>query len=125
MLNEASLTDVMEPVGAIFLSRTALKEKLFHSGGLMHSLERWFIEAYRHAHQWEVVDGWWDKQGSNEIDLVAVDTSKKIIEFAEVKLNPQKYDDRRLHMKAAAFLEKHSKFKSYDITIRGLSPEDI
>ena len=89
------------------------------------SLERWFIEAYRHAHQWEVVDGWWDKQGSNEIDLVAVDTSKKIIEFAEVKLNPQKYDDRRLHMKAAAFLEKHSKFKSYDITIRGLSPEDI
>ena len=35
MLNEASLTDVMEPVGAIFLSRTALKEKLFHSGGLM------------------------------------------------------------------------------------------
>lgn len=36
MLNEASLTDVMEPVGAIFLSRTALKEKLFHSGGLMH-----------------------------------------------------------------------------------------
>ena len=40
MLNEASLTDVMEPVGAIFLSRTALKEKLFHSGGLMqwHSL---------------------------------------------------------------------------------------
>ena len=92
---------------------------------LGRSLERWFIEAYRHAHQWEVVDGWWDKQGSNEIDLVAVDTSKKIIEFAEVKLNPQKYDDRRLHMKAAAFLEKHSKFKSYDITIRGLSPEDI
>ena len=34
MLNEASLTDVMEPVGAIFLSRTALKEKLFHSGGV-------------------------------------------------------------------------------------------
>lgn len=92
---------------------------------LGRSLERWFIEAYRHAHQWEIVDGWWDKQGSNEIDLVAVDTSKKIIEFAEVKLNPQKYDDRRLHMKAAAFLEKHSKFKSYDITIRGLSPEDI
>ena len=92
---------------------------------LGRSLERWFIEAYRHTHQWEVVDGWWDKQGSNEIDLVAVDTSKKIIEFAEVKLNPQKYDDRRLHMKAAAFLEKHSKFKSYDITIRGLSPEDI
>ena len=92
---------------------------------LGRSLERWFIEAYRHAHQWEVVDGWWDKQGANEIDLVAVDTSKKIIEFAEVKLNPQKYDDRRLHMKAAAFLEKHSKFKSYDITIRGLSPEDI
>ena len=37
MLNEASLTDVMEPVGAIFLSRTALKEKLFHSGGLMQN----------------------------------------------------------------------------------------
>lgn len=92
---------------------------------LGRSLERWFIEAYRHGHQWEVVDGWWNRQGSNEIDLVAVDTSKKIIEFAEVKLNPQKYDDRRLHMKASAFLEKHSKFKSYDITIRGLSPEDI
>ena len=38
MLNEASLTDVMEPVGAIFLSRTALKEKLFHSGGLMQKV---------------------------------------------------------------------------------------
>ena len=92
---------------------------------LGRSLERWFIEAYRHAHQWEVVDGWWDKQGANEIDLVAVYTSKQIIEFAEVKLNPHKYDDRRLHMKATAFLEKHSKFKSYDITIRSLSPEDI
>ena len=38
MLNEASLTDVMEPVGAIFLSRTALKEKLFHSEGLMQPI---------------------------------------------------------------------------------------
>lgn len=45
MLNEASLTDVMEPVGAIFLSRTALKEKLFHSGGLMQEIDESRIEG--------------------------------------------------------------------------------
>ena len=45
MLNEASLTDVMEPVGAIFLSRTALKEKLFHSGGLMQSAHQKRLSA--------------------------------------------------------------------------------
>ena len=46
MLNEASLTDVMEPVGAIFLSRTALKEKLFHSGGLMQSCSQIYANCH-------------------------------------------------------------------------------
>lgn len=89
------------------------------------SLERWFIEFYRHSHQWEVVDGWWDKNGVNEIDLVAVNSTKKNIEFAEVKLNPKKYEERHLQLKVAIFLEKHPKLKPYEIVIRGLSPKDI
>ena len=69
--------------------------------------------------------GWWDKNGVNEIDLVAVNTDEKQLEIAEVKLNPRRYDELKLRMKAEAFLQATSKFRDYALTVRGLSPENL
>lgn len=89
------------------------------------SLERWFIADYRCDHRWNHVGGWWDKNGVNEIDLVAVNTDEKQLEIAEVKLNPRRYDELKLRMKAEAFLQATSQFRDYALTVRGLSPENL
>ena len=89
------------------------------------SLERWFIADYRGDHRWNHVGGWWDKNDVNKIDLVAVNTDEKQLEIAEVKLNPRRYDELKLRMKAEAFLQATSKFRDYALTVRGLSPENL
>lgn len=92
---------------------------------LGRTLERWFIETYRRAYRWEIVGGWWDKNGQNEIDIVAINTSEEKIEFVEVKRNPGKYDESKLKLKATAFLRDNTKLADYEMSYRGLSIEDI
>ncbi len=92
---------------------------------LGRSLERWFLSSYLANAQWESVGGWWDKQGINEIDVVAVSRSAQKIEIAEVKLNSKKYDEVKVRMKAEAFLQANKSLQNFDLSIRGLSADDM
>ena len=88
-------------------------------------LEQWFIADYRSDFHWDDVGGWWDKNGVNEIDLVAVNSETQQLEIAEVKLNARRYEEMKLQMKAEAFLKANPNLRDYTLTLRGLSPANI
>ena len=92
---------------------------------LGRSLERWFLSAYQADPQWESVGGWWDKSGVNEIDVAALNRQTKKLEIAEVKLNAKKYAEVKLRMKAEAFLRTNKSLQAFDLSIRGLSIDNM
>lgn len=89
------------------------------------SLERWFIESTLEKGQYTPVGGWWDNKGQHEIDLVAIDETNKEIIFGEAKLNPEKYDEKKLEQSAQAFLQQHKKYAAYSQKLTGLFPKDM
>ncbi len=89
------------------------------------TLLQWFIERYKESGHWIDVGGWWDKKGTNEIDLVAVNSLTQEIEMAEIKRNPKKLDMALLQQKAEAFLEANSKYQNFTLRLRGLSGENM
>ena len=92
---------------------------------LGRTLEDWFRRSAIEDGPWFDVGGWWDRKGENEIDLVAADSSEKRLLFGEVKLNPKKYNEVKLRMKATRFLEANPRFADWSQEFRGLSPEDM
>ena len=89
------------------------------------TLERWFISSYLESGQWSPVGSWWDNKGLHEIDLIAVDETNKQIVFGEAKLNPEKYDKKKLEQSSQAFLSQHKKYADYSKKLVGLFPENM
>lgn len=94
-------------------------------GYLGRTLEQWFLGRYKENPTWIRVGRWWDRRGENEIDVVAIDRTGRRIEFAEVKLNPDKYDEFALRQKVAAFLSVHPEFREFKLSLRGLSVSNM
>lgn len=88
-------------------------------------LELWFRRKYMESNDWRLAGGWWDRKGLHETDLVAADTVTKKLQFAEIKLNPAKYNEAKLSLNVAMFFDKHPEMKSWDWSMRCLSLEDM
>ena len=71
------------------------------------------------------VGPWWDKNGENEIDLVAVNSVHKRIVFAEVKRNEDKIDLNSLKKKVEAFLTFNPEYASYKQEMLALSLKQL
>jgi len=90
-----------------------------------YALERYF--------QWKMIcestctgmGGWWDRKGENEIDLVCEDEMKGLIDFYEVKVDAQRYDQKQLVAKAEAFFEKHPEKRGLKQRLCVLSLKDM
>lgn len=85
-------------------------------------LEKYFRQLYGEKERVTEVSHWWDSQGKNEIDLIAIESLDRHATVAEVKRNPDKYkpkdlEDRYQHIK------KH--LKGYQVELVGLSMEDM
>ncbi len=104
------------------LKRTVEKELPEFLG---KALERWFLASYRANPKWETVGQWWDMKGQNEIDLIAVNSEKELLEVSEVKLNSEKYHQALLKKKVEAFLEQNTDLRNYTLRIKGLSLENL
>lgn len=91
------------------------------------TLSAWFRERYAESGRWTRVGRWWDRQGRNEIDLIALNEFDGRFEIAEVKRNPAKIDLGLLRMKAVAFEQAAGRFlkKMGEPRLRGLSLEDM
>jgi len=84
-------------------------------------LERFFYELFAGSHQFNQIGSYWEKDGSNEIDLVAVNDLEKRLVIAEVKLNKDKYSENLLKAKAQKLIRLYPAYKTQYL---GLSLEN-
>ena len=85
-------------------------------------LERYFRQMYRETGLYNIVTNYWEKDGSNEIDLVAVNEVEREIVIGEVKRNPRRIDLHGLEEKSRNIISKR---KGWHIEYVGLSLEDM
>lgn len=88
------------------------------------TLERFFIDRLKSLQKFNQIGTYWERQNTNEIDIVAIDQLNKSILIAEVKRNPEKIQLEQLKQKASNLLVNFSNFevtyKSYAlIQMRG------
>lgn len=92
---------------------------------LGRTLEDWFLERYKENPTWIHVGQWWDRKGENEIDVVAIDPTARRAEFVEVNMNREQYDEFALRQKVSAFLAVHPEYRSFELSVRGLSIDNM
>ncbi len=85
-------------------------------------LERYFRQYYRETGLYNVVTNYWEKDGRNEIDLIAVNEADKEIVIGEVKRNPKRIDLHGLDEKSAQIVSKR---REWHISYVSLSLEDM
>jgi len=85
-------------------------------------LEKWFIEKLKLTHQYSQIGNYWERGNKNEIDIVAVNETEKVMFIAEVKINPKKILIKKLQEKSKKLIQK---FSDYKVDFRGLSLEDL
>lgn len=85
-------------------------------------LERYFRQMYRETGLYNIVTNYWEKDGSNEIDLVAVNESDHEIVIGEVKRNVHRINLHALEQKSQNIVSKR---KGWHIEYVALSLEDM
>lgn len=85
-------------------------------------LERYFRQSYRETGLYNIVTNYWEKDGSNEIDLIAVNEADKEMVIGEVKRNRDRINLHRLEEKAQAIVQKK---KGWGVSYVALSLDDM
>lgn len=85
-------------------------------------LERYFRQFYRETGLYNVVTNYWEKEGRNEIDLIAVNEADREIVIGEVKRNKARIDLHKLEAKSETICRKQ---KGWKVGYVGLSLEDM
>ncbi len=85
-------------------------------------LERYFRQMFRETGLYNLVTNYWEKDGSNEIDLIAVNEAEREIVIGEVKRNPKRIDLHGLEEKSVKIISKR---KGWHIEYVALSLEDM
>ena len=77
------------------------------------ALERWHHEALVESGHFTRIGGWWDRNGENEIDLIAADEEARSVAFYEVKRSPKRYNLALLERKKDVFVKATDKFRGW------------
>lgn len=85
-------------------------------------LERYFRELYRQTGLYNIVTNYWERGGTNEIDLVAVNEADREIVIGEVKRKASRIDIHGLEEKSKTIVEKR---KNWRISYVALSMDDM
>ena len=101
------------------LEEAIRKEYGTYSGSV---LEKYFRQKYGEMERVTEVSHWWDSQGQNEIDLIAIEKLDKRATVAEVKRNIRKYSSTLLQEKYKQ-IQKH--LRGYEVSLIGLSMEEM
>ncbi|HSV95484.1 MAG TPA: ATP-binding protein [Spirochaetota bacterium] len=84
-------------------------------------LEKFFKDILGESKKYNRIGSYWERDGGNEIDIVAVNDAEKKVLIGDVKLSAKKLDLVSLQRKAAGLVDY---FKGYDIEYRGFSGDD-
>lgn len=106
--------------GRYDLLRKLIGENYIDYSGL--TLEDYFRTKFSEEGQFSMVGSYWDRKGTNEIDLVALDDFDSKAVIAEIKRNPSKISLPKLQAKATAI---QSELSAYEISYEGLSLDDM
>jgi len=85
-------------------------------------LERLFTDIFRQCGLYSLVGSYWESGFQNEIDLVAINETQKLLILAEIKLNKKNIRKEQLVKKAAKLITQSP---DYTIEYRYLSLEDL
>lgn len=107
-------------VGRLDLLREIIELGYAQFSGLL--LEKYFREKIFLEERITEIGAYWDSNGENEIDIVALNNIDKTAIIAEVKRNPKKIDLGKLTIKVKA-LQKD--IMPYQLELKGLSLEDM
>lgn len=88
-----------------------------------HVLEQYFRQKYREEERVTTVGRYWDRKGTNEIDLIALNDIDRQAVVAEVKRNSERYDSKLLNEKYQTIKSEFGRYKK--VQLRGLSMEDM
>lgn len=87
------------------------------------TLERYFQDKLMESGKYTTIGNWWDREGKNEIDLVALNEFNHTGLIAEVKRNPDRIHFDKLKEKVTAMPK--SSFGHYKFDIKGFSLNDM
>lgn len=107
------------------LGKFNLLEEAIHNDYTQFSglvLEKYFRQMYGEKERVTEVSHWWDSQGKNEIDLIALEDLDHHAVVAEVKRNPEKYKSKEFEEK---YQHIRKYLKGYDVDLIGLSMKDM
>lgn len=107
------------------LGKFNLLEEAIHNDYTQFSglvLEKYFRQMYGEKERVTEVSQWWDSQGKNEIDLIALEDLDHHAVVAEVKRNPEKYKSKEFEEK---YQHIRKYLKGYDVNLIGLSMKDM
>lgn len=85
-------------------------------------LEKYFRELIAEEEEVTDIGNYWDKNGENEIDLIALNRFNKTALIGEVKRNPRKISIPALEKKGETL---HKELNDYKITFKGFSLKDM
>ena len=85
-------------------------------------LEKYFRQLFGEKERVTEVSHWWDNQGKNEIDLIALERLDHRAIVAEVKRNPERFKPKELEEKYQN-IKKH--LNGYKVDLIGLSMNDM
>ena len=102
------------------LLEEAIRNDYTQFSGLV--LEKYFRQLYGEKERVTEVSHWWDNQGKNEIDLIALERLDRHAVVAEVKRNPEKFKHKELEEKYQN-IKKH--INGYKVDLIGLSMKDM
>jgi len=88
-------------------------------------LERYFREKLIESQSFTQIDSWWNRTGSSEIDLIAINELDKQATFYEVKRQTSEIDFALLEQRKAEFLTATRSMKGYLFDMQGLSLIDM
>lgn len=102
------------------LLEEAIRNDYTQFSGLV--LEKYFRQLYGEKERVTEVSHWWDSQGKNEIDLIALQRLDHKAVVAEVKRNPDRFKPKELEEKYQN-IKKH--LNGYQVELIGLSMKDM
>jgi len=85
-------------------------------------LEKYFRQKFAEEETITAIGNFWDSNGENEIDLIALNDFDKRATIAEVKRNPKKISLQTLAMKTAAIQKQ---LAQYVVSLKALSLNDV
>ena len=107
-------------LGKLDLLEEVIRKEYVQYSGMV--LEKYFRQLYGEKERVTEVSHWWDSQGKNEIDLIALERLDRRATVAEVKRNLERYKSKELEEK---FEHIKAHLRGYKVELLGLSMDDM